>query len=406
MIARADGAVILVSGALPDERVTARVERVGKGVAFAETIAVEKRSPDRLDIAADPRCGGCLYAFVSYQRQLALKAEVIADAFARIARVPLPAPVVVAASPQVGYRMRARLHFRKGALGFFREGSHEVCDARATEQLLPATHDVLDRLAARLPSLGLGDSFEIDVSENIDASARVVHLETLTGADVRFSGVVDLDAGVTGLTVGQSMASGIAHATVIAGEPYVTDTLSIDGCQVPIRRHVLSFFQGNRFLLRDLVAHVVNHVNAAEDVVDLYAGVGLFALAAAAVRGARVIAVEGDRIAAHDLDRNAATSAGTVTVAHEAVEVFVARQQPAPHTVIVDPPRTGMSKEALAGAIGLSAGQMVYVSCDVATLARDVRRLVDAGYRVERVDAFDLFPNTPHVETVVVLDKK
>ena len=117
---------------------------------------------------------------------------------------------------------------------------------------------------------------------------------------------------------------------------------------------------------------------------------------------ARVTAVEGDRIAAADLAGNAASHAG-VAVHHQAVEEFLERAA-APAVVIADPPRTGLSRAALDGVIRLRAGRVVYVSCDVATLARDARRLVDAGYTIERADAFDLFPNTPHVETVMVFD--
>jgi 23S rRNA (uracil1939-C5)-methyltransferase len=85
--------------------------------------------------------------------------------------------------------------------------------------------------------------------------------------------------------------------------------------------------------------------------------------------------------------------------------MFTARHQPAPAVLIVDPPRTGMSKASLHGAIGLRARTVIYVSCDVATLARDARRLLDAGYEIQRIDAFDLFPNTPHVEIVITFRK-
>ena len=97
---------------------------------------------------------------------------------------------------------------------------------------------------------------------------------------------------------------------------------------------------------------------------------------------------------------NAAATAGAVKAMHEGVETFVARQHNTPNVLIVDPPRTGMSKEALDGAIGLKAPVVAYVSCDVATLARDARKFVDAGYTLERLVGFDLFPNTPHVESV------
>jgi 23S rRNA (uracil1939-C5)-methyltransferase len=127
-------------------------------------------------------------------------------------------------------------------------------------------------------------------------------------------------------------------------------------------------------------------------------------VAAARLRHALVTAVEGDRVAADDLAANASLTDGAVTAVHQSVETFTAVRSN-PDVVIVDPPRTGMSKEALASVVRLRAARVVYVSCDVATLARDARRLVDSGYAITRADAFDLFPNTPHVETVVVFDR-
>src|SRR5207248_425327 len=142
------------------------------------------------------------------------------------------------------------------------------------------------------------------------------------------------------------------------------------------------------------------------DVADLYAGVGLFSVGVAVARGVRVTAIEGDRIAAGDLEANAMGSGAAVTAVHQTVEEFVQRTGERPATVIVDPPGAGVSRDALSGAIALEPRRIVYVSCDVATLARDARRLVDAGFHVGRADAFDLFPNTPHVETVVVFDRE
>src|SRR2546422_718612 len=112
MIARVDGQVVLVDGAIPGGRVSARIERVGGGVAFAATTTVEESSPDRQDAATDRLCGGCLYAHIAYPRQLELKSLVIADAFGRIGHVRLPNAVSIAPSPGQGYRMRARLHRR------------------------------------------------------------------------------------------------------------------------------------------------------------------------------------------------------------------------------------------------------------------------------------------------------
>lgn len=398
MIARVDGQVVLVAGAIPGERVTAVIERVASGVAYAAAVSIDERSPDRREVAADPLCGGCLYAPISYPRQLEIKALVVADAFARIGRLALPSPVRVAPSPEEGYRMRARLHVRGHRIGFFREGTHEVCDPRQTRQLLPAACDALDRLSAGLRSLRLDAVREIELAENIEASERVAELHGAPPIDAR---MLEPLFGTEGLT-------GLVSAGGAQGSPYVTDRIAMRNGSVTLRRHVGAFFQGNRYLLASLVDHVIEHVPEHGEVIDLYAGSGLFSASAAAVRGASVTAVEGDRLAAADLAENAASSGGAVTPVHQAVEAFLvhARKQPngATATLIVDPPRAGLSRDALDGIVALRPLRIVYVSCDVATLARDARRFSDEGFRLDRIDAFDLFPNTPHVETVCIFE--
>src|SRR5262249_51530641 len=200
----------------------------------------------------------------------------------------------------------------------------------------------------------------------------------------------------TGLTAG---------AGTVTGAPHVTDVLTLDGHRITLRRHVRTFFQGNRYLLASLVQHVIGHLHTGGDVIDLFAGAGLFAVSVATVLGSRVTAVAGDAVAARDLADNGDTSRANVTAVRQPVELFTAGHRgSAPDAVIVDPPRTGLSSDAVAGLIGLSAARIVYVSCDVATLARDARRLVDGGYQLGRLDAFDLFPNTPHIETVAIFD--
>jgi 23S rRNA (uracil1939-C5)-methyltransferase len=392
MIARHDGLVVLVSGAIPGERVQARILRVTKGVAHAAAAAIDEPSPDRR-AAGDPLCGGCLYAHIAYPRQLEIKSQVIADAFTRIGRMTLPAVVTVAASPEDGYRMRARLHVRGARFGFFREGTHDLCDARATGQLLPATIDALERLMAAIRSIGVDTVREIELSENLDASERVVHLETPEPIDPRLMTKL---VSVEGFTPG----------------PYVTDTIAIAGASLQLRRHVLAFFQGNRYLLSALVAHVAERVPIGSRALDLYAGVGLFSVAAAVTRGASVTAVEGDAQASGDLHANG-KAGGEMATLRAPVESLGAAgaglmsRLPGMdfETVIVDPPRTGMSPEAIGGVLKVKARRLIYVSCDVATLARDARKIVDGGYSLERIDAFDMFPNTPHVETVVVFVK-
>ena len=154
-----------------------------------------------------------------------------------------------------------------------------------------------------------------------------------------------------------------------------------------------------------LVAHVVEQVPAGSTAIDLYAGGGLFALAAARARQAHVTAVEGDRVGADDLIANASSTDGRVEARHQSVEMFLQSASPGADVAIVDPPRTGLSREAVDGVVRLGPRRVIYVSCDVATLARDARRLAEGGYQMASVKGFDLFPMTPHVECVVVFEK-
>jgi 23S rRNA (uracil1939-C5)-methyltransferase len=404
MIARVDGQIVLVDGAIPGERVVARIERIARGVAFAQTVEPEQASPDRRGVAADRLCGGCLYAHIAYERQLEIKAQVIRDAFVRIGRLPAPDVSAAARSPVQGYRMRARLHVRNRRIGFFREGTHEICDARSSGQLLRETCDIVEHLETVLHAAPWSAG-EIEIAENVDASERVVHLDGLSQleGDRGWPEQVLAAGGLTGLTVaGQS--PGIVR--VLSGSAYVSDMLVLPDCPpIRVRRHVLTFFQGNRFLLGDLVTHVIAQLPLNARLIDLYAGVGLFAIAASRARGAMVTAIEGDRVSAEDLAANAAAAGPSIKPFHQAVEVFTRSAASGSDVVVVDPPRTGMSSEALQGLVHLDGRRIVYVSCDVATLARDSRQIVDAGYTITRVDAFDMFPNTPHVETVVVFER-
>ena len=419
MIGRAGGPVVLVRGAIPGERVTARVERIGKGVVHACAEEILEPSPDRRTSAMDVSCGGCLYSHVEYTRQLTLKGEIVADAMTRIGRLPTAA-VPVTASREDGYRLRARLHMSGGRIGFFREGTHTLCDPRPTRQLLSATCDVLERVAAGLRSIGV-QSGEIEVAESVDGSQRALAIDLEQPVDPRtlaflsaedVSGIVLVRKGAPHPTRRRGAARRSSAPTrrprhdddrvtalTVAGSPFVGDTIDVEGRAMELRRHVLSFFQGNRFLLQPLVTHVLRFIGDGDEVADLYAGVGLFAVSAAISRNARVTAVEGHWWAEQDLAANAA-SAGNVTPMHRSVEAYLAGSPPVPSIVVVDPPRTGLSSAALAGVVKLKAPQVLYISCDAPTLARDTRQLLDHGYELRRLDAFDLFPNTPHVETV------
>lgn len=374
MLARHQGQVVLVSHAIPGERVRARVERAGKGVAFAETTDVVTASPDRRP-APDWRCGGNLLAHMAYERQLRTKQEILQDAFARIGRAPLEQPPAMIGSPERGYRMRARLHASHGRFGFYREATHQLCDPEVTGQLLPSTVAWLREVESAIPAGETQAVRGLELSEDLPGETRAAWLE------------------VAHPSAGEWFAP-------LAGPEAIVDRLDA-GAAVPLelRRSARSFFQGNRFLLERMLAHVVSLVPEGP-VVDLYAGVGLFGLALAA-RGADVRLVEGDHSSGADLVANARPYGDSARVIQMSVESYVKAQDAPARTFVVDPPRKGLSTEAMEGVLGHRPATLVYVSCDPATLARDARLLLDAGYQRGPVAGFDLFPNTAHVEAVV-----
>lgn len=396
MLARHNGQVVLVWGAIPGERIRARITRSGKGVLFAETVEVVAASPDRRAGLSDWRCGGNVLAHIAYERQLHIKSEVIRDAFARIGRLPLDTPPSVVASPESGYRIRARLHVRGAHIGFVREESHEVCAVGPTNQLLPATVEWIEEAEARLQGDRLRGLSSIEIAENIPATERACHLELEPGTDARPFAALST-AAMTGLSAQVLDRRAIE---TLAGVATISD--SIDS--LVLKRDVRAFFQGNRFLLETLVRHVRDLASESGPLVDLYAGVGLFGLSLAAAGREDVTLVEGDPVSARDLEANARPFLERARVERSSVEDFLRHCVPAPAaTFVVDPPRTGMSREAVQGILRIKPARVLYVSCDVATLARDVRTLVDDGYALEQISAFDLFPNTAHVESVCLL---
>ena len=403
MIARYDGQILLVSGSIPGERVSVRIDRVEKRLAFASIIEVIEASADRRP-ASDPLCGGCVYSHIAYPRQVTLKAGIIADAFTRIGRIPVEQPLAVTPSPEIGYRLRARLHVRRNAAGFYREGTHELCDARSTNQLSHGAMDAVDRTLGALGDDRASVS-SLELSENIAADERAVHFDVVPDArtlEPVLARAVDAGA-LTGCT-----ARGQVGPFVRVGNPVVVDPLStLTRGRVStggLRRQPASFFQANRFLLPELVVTVLESTPANTSVLDLYAGAGLFSVALAAAGHERIIAVEGDRYSGSDLRENAASYPDGLRVFMSSVEDYLPRHRERTQTVVVDPPRTGISREAMESIAALGAGRVIYVSCDPPTMARDARRLLDAGYRIVSLKGFDLFPNTPHVETVGVFD--
>lgn len=408
-LARLEGRVVLVRGAIPGERVRVAIDRGGKGgVAFAHVDEVVVASPDRVVPDADPRCGGLALAHVSEERQRALKLEMLADALRRTGRLVELPEVTITASPVEGWRMRARLHVQGGALGFYREGTHELCDPPVS-QLPPAL-----RAAAEA-------AFEWTPAPVRKAIVDVVAAADLTGEQVAVCLTLERATptrwpdrpppGVRGVAVtwpGASRPSDVAGAPVLSAS---LASLGVPGEAAAGQRlewHPAAFFQANRAIVPALVARVLAALDE-RPVIDLFAGVGLFGVCAGAGGAASVTCVEGEPFAARWLDRNArAFASPRIRTYHAAVEDFVKAEGTVldARVIVVDPPRTGLPavvRERLAGARDT---RIVYVSCDAPTFARDLRHLTEAGCRLASVEAFDMFPQTAHLEMLAVLEPR
>lgn len=404
-LARHDGRVVLVRGGIPGEVVRARVQRTGKGgVLFADVVEVVEASPDRIEPGGDPRCGGLAFAHVRYARQLTLKADMLRDALRRTGRLAEPPPFEVMASPLEGWRLRARMHVVAGQVGFFREGTHTLCRPPAS-QLASRLVEAAQATVQALPAAVHDGIASVVVAEDVAATRLAVHVELRDQARIPEWQAV-LPEGVAGISVARSGRRDLGQ---VIGYPFLSEALAVL-CGRPVEGTLAwqpgGFFQANRFVLPHLVQQVVGSLIDAP-LVDLFAGVGLFGICAAATGHATVCCVEGDGISGEALQINAAPFAGRVDALRTSVESFVAgsasRLDGA--VVVVDPPRTGLPPVVSAALCTASPARVVYVSCDSPTFARDLRRLAEAGYALRSLSAFDMFPFTAHLETLGVFER-
>jgi 23S rRNA (uracil1939-C5)-methyltransferase len=407
-LGRHAGRVVFVPRAVPGDRVRVRIEGATGGFVRGRVEQVLDHAPGR---RASPcplfdRCGGCAYQGYDYASQLALKEAVLRETLAR-GRVEWPGPITVHASPEVGWRMRASLHVHFGAdglrLGLHEEGSHRVTDLETCLQLSPAMNGAqraLARALAQRPDWAR-HVHDIDLAEAPDGGQLVASVETdlEPPAAAALAGLAEAAPSLTGFGV----VAGSARARrfmPLRGEPWIEATVQ----GIRLRAHVRSFFQGNRFLLDDLVASVTGLTPPGGSVLDLYAGVGLFALPLAG-RAERVRGIEIDAGAVGDAERNVARS-GLGNVRVERGDVAAALREMDAGTderVVLDPPRAGAGAEVVRAVARRQPLSIVYVSCDAATLARDLKGFAAEGYTPAAVELFDLFPDTFHLETVVAL---
>jgi 23S rRNA (uracil1939-C5)-methyltransferase len=373
-----DGRVVFVEGALPGERVVARVTDSRKEYARAVAVEILEASPDRVAppcAALAAGCGGCTWQYVSAAGQSRLKAEIVTDALRRIAKLAEPPAPDLATLTGRALRTTARLAVSPGGRAGHRP--HAGAGAVETEACL-AAHPLLEELivAGRYPGAG-----EVLLRVSVATGERLVLVD-------RAAERVQVPEGVAVFQEGDRRPA-FVHEDV-AGRRF--------------RVSAGSFFQAGPVVAAGLVAAVdaamADALGQGGVLVDLYAGVGLFAATIGARRAATVVAVESDPPAVADARVNLADLDAKV-VASE-----VGRWRPRPADVVVaDPSRSGLGRPGAAAVAATGAARVVLVSCDPASLARDTVLLTGAGYRLVSVVLVDAFPDTFHVETVGRFDR-
>lgn len=370
-VARKDNRVVFVSGAIPGEKVIARIyEDKGGSFARAETVEVLVASPDRVPHfwKKSSIAGGAEFGHISLARQRELKAEVLSESLQRFANLELQVPVQSIDDNEsgLGYRTRVQLHVNEfGDAGPYRERSHEVIKVKELPLAVP-----------EIQELGLHLKNWQSVKKISMAASNTGGLQWLVDRKVH-------------------------------GDPVLIESV----LGRTYRLSPGSFWQVHKNAATTLSQVVIDFARALSfetqaDNLDLYAGAGLFsgALATEFGLGVKLTAVEASKISSADSKRNLADLAKFKAVSAGTQDYLKRLDQLAPgSTVILDPPRAGAGREVLAELIRLEAKNLIYVACDPVALARDLGQLIPAGYKIDNIRSFDLFPHTHHFETVVSL---
>ena len=361
-LARHEGRVILVPYVLPGELVRVEMDRAKNDLWRGRLLEVIEPSSARVAAPCEyfQRCGGCHYQHAQYVDQLEFKRAILHEVLRRVGKIEFDEEIATISGEPWQYRNRAQLHIASEKLGYFEHGSHTLCPIDHCPISSPALNQSIAKLSANVPPC----TATVELFSN-ESETQVNVLDHVPRA---------------AMTVFDSLGGG---RPIQYGEFQVSRN---------------SFFQVNRLLIDALVDCALGSARGAF-AVDLYAGVGLFAMRLAA-RFEKVTAVESSRSAFRDLEHN---TQGRVAMVNAATEDFLAKLDERPDLILADPPRAGLGKAVVRELVRIRAPRLTIVSCDPATLARDLSGLLGASYKIESVTLVDLFPQTYHMETVVQL---
>lgn len=413
--------VWFVEGALPGERVRVALDVEHKRWLRGHTLEVLTPAPERVEPPCPiaDRCGGCGWQHVDPAAQARFKARIVAGQLRRIPGVGEREPAAVASPKALGYRRRARVHYRRDpqvegglVLGFFGHRSHEIVDNRRCIVLDPALDwavQQLRRVVEHLPASGtvhgLGNGVEVVLglpgvrhTPELEAALREIIDSSIAAAEA--------DPALP-ILVGVQLRGGRERVGV--GRTWLE--LDGDGPTPPVVQGPFTFSQAQAEQNAALVEHVVAMAQSADRrVLELHAGVGNFSRALART-ARRVWTVDGDREAVANLQRTVERWGLSVNVKRgqaETVLAKLARGDRRYDVVVCDPPRSGIGEQAAADLLHVARERIVYVSCDPATLARDLAILLaaDSPFRLVDLRVFDMMPMTAEVEVVATLARR
>jgi len=408
-LGRHNGRAVFVPFALPGETVRVEIVEERKHYARARLVEVLQAAPDRvaplcphhfaLEPAAGPgparaglACGGCQLQHLDYAAQLAFKTRLVREQLTRLGGLADPPVRPALASPQpFNYRNHTQFALTPtGQLGFRAAQSHTVVPIAECHLIEPALAALFPRIAVE-PEADVQQAWErITLRAGTDDDVLVV-----------FEGRPEAPEIEIDLPVSAALVRPDGSTLALAGRDYVV--LEVRGR--PFRVSAQSFFQVNTLAAELLVGLVLDGLalTGGEAVLDLYSGVGLFSAFIAPAAG-RVVGVEAFAPAVADAAVNL-DEFDNVEIYEAAVEAALPALGGRFDLAVLDPPRTGCAPAALDALAALNVARIVYVSCDAATLARDLKRLAALGYRLDWAQPVDLFPQTHHVECVAVLSR-
>ena len=411
------GLVVFVPGALPGELAVVRLNKIYANHAQGELLRLLKTLQERTApfCSLFGHCGGCHLQHLDYQGQLVFKQQLLAGNLRRLGRLDLEVLPIIPAQMPFFYRNRARLHYQKGELGFYAAASHQIIPAKSCPLLLPALNDLLDNIWKILPTnyQQLAPLRSITLKANHDSSQLALILTSdlpLGNLDSLSCQLSQADQALASIWLNWGRARGGNYGPkwrLIFGQPAIEEKLG----SIRLAVSPASFLQTNWPQAKKLYNLALDALELKEEesLIDLYCGIGSIALLAAG-RVAQVAGVEEYAPAVEDAKRNAVSNQITNASFYPGkVEEILPRLMATgwqAQALVLNPPRSGCSDKALAAITESKAEKIVYISCNPATLARDLRCLTGAGYQAEWARPVDMFPQVAHVETVTLLQRQ